>query len=93
MKCAYRKAVKDELNRTEGNKPGILSEEDIKHLPEAVKKYIRYTGFAGKDKILNFRAEFKGGIRFKPDEKYMPLRSVQYNFLDIHSRLFYIGFH
>jgi len=90
MKCAYKKAVRHELDRTKNCKPEILSENDIIHLPEIVKKYIRYTGFTGREKILNFRAEFKGGIRFKPNEGYMPLKSVQYNFFDVHSRLFYI---
>lgn len=90
MKGSYTKAVEYELNRTKNYKPGILSEDELSSLPEIVKKYIRYTGFAGKEKILNFRAEFKGGIRFKPEEEYMPLKSVQYNFMDIHSRLFYI---
>ncbi len=90
MKSAYKKEVRKELERTEKNNPGILLEENISHLPEIVKKYIRNTGFVGKEKILNFRCEFIGGFRFKPEEEYMPLKSVQYNFVDVHSRLFYI---
>ena len=44
----------------------------------------------GKEKILNFRSEFKGGIRSGPKEKFMPLKSVQYNFMDKYARFFYI---
>jgi hypothetical protein len=90
MKNKFKKAVLCEFNRTESLKPELLTEADMEHLPESVKKYLRYTGFAGKEKILNFRAEYKGGIRFSPDEEYMPLRSVQYNFMDQPARLFYI---
>jgi hypothetical protein len=90
MKKEYKKAVKQELRRTANFKKEILEEKDIAHLPMAVQNYIRYTGFIGKQKVLNFRAEFKGGIRFKPGEEFMPLKSVQYNFMENPSRLFYI---
>lgn len=90
MKKKYKKTVGSELERTKSLIPEKLTEKDMEHLPEVVKKYIRYTGFIGKEKILNFRSECKGGIRFNADEEYMPLKSVQYNFLDLHSRLFYI---
>ena len=90
MKNKYKKTVRSELERTKSLKPELLTEIDMEHLPEVVKKYIRNTGFIGKEKILNFRLECKGGIRFNPDEEYMPLKSVQYNFMDLHSRLFYI---
>lgn len=90
MKNKFKKAVLCELDHTENLIPGPLTAADMEHLPEAVKKYLHYTGFAGKKKILNFRAEYKGGIRFRPDEDYMPLRSVQYNFMDRPARFFYI---
>lgn len=90
MKKEYKKAVQQELRRTVNLDPGTLEEKDIAHLPGAVQKYIRFAGFVGKDKILNFRAEFRGGIRFKPGDAYMPLRSVQFNFMDVPARLFYI---
>jgi Family of unknown function (DUF6544) len=90
MKNDYRKAVRQELLRTANSRNELLEEKDIAHLPMAVQKYIRYTGFIGKEKVLNFRAVFKGGIRFKPGEAYMPLKSVQYNFIDLPARLFYI---
>jgi hypothetical protein len=90
LKRAFRKAVREEFSRMGGVVPEILTEQDITALPDIVQKYIRYAGFIGKEKVLNFRAEFRGGIRFKPGEEYMPLRSVQYNFMDVPARLFYI---
>ncbi len=90
MKKTYRKAVLQALERTRIIKNEILTEEDIQHLPAIVQKYLHYTGCMGKEKILNFRAEFRGGIRSKSNEDFMPLKSVQYNFTDIPTRLFYI---
>jgi len=90
MKKIYKKAVLEALNRTKGIKNEPLTEKDILHLPEIVQKYLHYSGSMGKEKVSNFRAEFTGGIRSKSSEDFMPLKSVQYNFTDNPTRLFYI---
>jgi len=90
MKKTYKKAVLEALERSSTNKIEILTEADIKHLPAIVQKYLIYVGTIGKEKVLNFRAEFKGGIRSKSTEDFMQLKSVQYNFTDNPTRLFYI---
>lgn len=90
MKKTYRKEVLEGLERTKDIKNDILTETDIQHLPAAVQMYIRYTGSIGKNRVRNFRAEFKGGIRSKPSDDFMKLKSVQYNFMDEPTRIFYI---
>lgn len=90
LKRAWKAAVREYLKNLNPSEPSILTEKDIQHLPVVVQKYIRYTGFLGKEKVKNFRGVFSGGIRFGPDEDYMPLRSVQYNFMDNPARHFYI---
>lgn len=90
MKKTYKKAVLEALERTRTIKNEILSEKDIQHLPAIVQKYIHYSGSIGKEKVLNFRVEFSGGIRSTSGEDFMPLTSVQYNFTDQPTRLFYI---
>jgi hypothetical protein len=90
VKKEYRKAVLKALESTKEQKAEILTEADIQHLPGAVKKFLLLTGVVGKEKIMNFRAEFMGGIRSGPGEKYMSLRSVQYNFIKDPTRIFHI---
>jgi hypothetical protein len=90
MKKQYKIEVLRGLSRTSLLPVEILSETDITHLPRMVRKYLYLTGMVGKEKIRNFRVEFKGGIRSKPADEYMPLKSVQYNFTDQPSRFFYI---
>ncbi|MDF1558754.1 MAG: hypothetical protein P1P83_00965 [Bacteroidales bacterium] len=90
MKKTYKKAVVKALERTRIIKNETLTEEDIQHLPAIVQKYLHYSGSVGKEKVLSFRAEFTGGIRSKSSEQFMPLKSVQYNFIDNPSRFFYI---
>jgi len=90
MKKTYENEVKIGLNRTKLTKPEILTEADIQHLPEVVQKYLRYVGVIGKEKVINFRLEFEGGIRSNPGDDWMKLSSVQYNFFDKPTRIFYI---
>lgn len=90
MKKTYKNAVLVGLERTRAIQNETLTEKDIQHLPAIVQKYLHYSGSVGKEKVLNFRAEFTGGIRSESSEDFMPLRSVQYNFTDKPTRLFYI---
>jgi hypothetical protein len=90
MKKAFKRAVLKALAQGEVLNSEILTEADIQNLPQAIQKYIRYTGCIGNDKVRNFRAEFKGRIRSKPSDTFMPLNSVQYNFFYEPKRLFYI---
>ncbi len=90
MKRTYNNEVKIGLERIKAIEPEILTEDDIQHLPLVVQKYLRYVGVIGKEKIVNFRAEFEGKIRGNPDDGWMKLKSVQYNFTDQPTRIFYI---
>lgn len=90
FRAAYKEAVQHHLGNSTASKGDLLKEADIHHLPVIVQEYIRFTGSVGRLKIYNYRVEFKGGIRGKPDEAFMPLTSVQYNFVEPPARLFYI---
>lgn len=68
----------------------ILTEKDMAHLPAPVQKYLRYTRSVGQPRVRNFRAEFTGGMRSKPQDNYMQLKSVQYNFTEHPSRYFFM---
>jgi hypothetical protein len=70
--------------------PGILTENDLQHLPELVKKYIRLTGFVGKEKISNFCLRASGKIRSSEKAGWMEFTSEQYNFIEQPLRAFYI---
>ena len=68
----------------------ILTENDISKLPDLIQKYLRYTKSVGQPKVKNFKAEFSGGMRGHPEDDYMSLKSVQYNFYQKPSRYFYM---
>jgi hypothetical protein len=90
MKKTYEKEVLAGLERTKNVNRDILTEADIQHLPSIVQRYLRYVGAIGKEKVVNFRVEFEGVIRSNPEDKWMKLTSIQYNFTDNPTRVFYI---
>lgn len=51
----YQNDVKTSLQQKEYFKNSELTETDIQHLPEPVKKYLHYTGSIGKPKVNNFK--------------------------------------
>lgn len=70
------------------SKQSILTEEDIKHLPLPVQKYLIYTGSVGKEKIHNFKISFKGGFKPGFNSGFLNFNSTQYNFYDEPTRIF-----
>lgn len=84
---SYETDVKTNLGKTSES---VLTEKDIESLPEAVKKYIRYSGSIGKPKVNNFKIVFDGKIRQNQHSEWMPFVSEQYNFQEIAHRLFFM---
>lgn len=85
----YRTEVQKGLSLYSGI-TSILTENDIKHLPLPVQKYMQYTGVIGKPKVHNFRAVFEGDIKAQVDGNWLGFHSEQYNFLDNPRRVFYL---
>jgi len=60
----------------------VISEADLKGLPEPVQKYLRYTQIIGKKRIGAVRLEQKGSIRTEEDQGWMPFVAEQYYMTD-----------
>ncbi len=88
----FQKIFRDKVTRRLDSlpEPGLLTEEDMLHLPPPVQKYLRITGAVGKPRITHIRLVFKGSMKRNLRSGWMPIRSVQYNFFDEPSRFFYI---
>ena len=90
MKKVYINEVRLRLQSEKTGTPEILTEKDIAHLPEPIKKYIRLTGFMGKEKISNIFLKGCGQIRSSEKSGWMQFASEQYNFFSNPLRAFYI---
>jgi deazaflavin-dependent oxidoreductase (nitroreductase family) len=58
---------------------GVLTEDDLAPLPEAVARYIRRSGSVGQLRATDFRARIHGRIRGGPDKPWMPFTGEQLN--------------
>ncbi|MFD0837396.1 DUF6544 family protein [Mariniflexile aquimaris] len=86
----FTSRVKDDFEKNNQLSTELLTETDIAHLPIVVQKYLHYTKSVGQPKVKNFRAEFTGGMRSAPNDEFMTLQSLQYNFYQKPSRYFYM---
>jgi hypothetical protein len=86
----YKNEVEALLRKESKAIDPVLTEPDIEHLPNPVKKYLRVTGSMGKPRVKNFGVVFEGQIRKDEKSGWMPFHSVQYNFMDASARLFYM---
>jgi hypothetical protein len=91
MKKTYISEISTGLKRTGKLKPGIITENDLAHLPEAVKKYLHYVGVVGKERVINLHLKFTGRIRSAPESGWMKFKADQYSFFDEVTRAFYIN--
>jgi hypothetical protein len=85
----FRNDVKANLLRTNRIQADLLTEPDIKSLPLPVQKYLRYCGVVNKPKATNMKIVFDGQMREKGKD-WFTFRSVQYNFFDEPTRLFFM---
>lgn len=90
LRRSYKAEIIDELNQFKKSENSILTEEDIKDLPQPVQKYLRYTGVIGKEKVKNFRIVGEGEFKTAPDKEWVKAESEQYNFMDSTKRFYFI---
>jgi hypothetical protein len=85
----FRKDVNANLSRTSTIQTDLITEADIQPMPQPVQKYLRYVGVLNKRKVKNVRIVFNGEMREKCKD-WFKFRSVQYNFFDDPTRLFFM---
>lgn len=68
----------------------VITESDLKPLPNPVQQYLRYTGVVGKPRTTNFRLAFEELMYKSPKADAMVSSSEQYNFYSKPARHFYM---
>lgn len=89
FESSFRKDVKANLIKTSNTQTNLLTENDIQLLPLPVQKYLRYCNVLNKPKVKNIKVVFDGEMRDKGKD-WFKFRSVQYNFFDEPTRLFFM---
>jgi hypothetical protein len=85
----FKADVKRHIAQTNLIDSDLLTETDIVLLPIPIQKYIRYAGVLNKPKVKNMKVVFTGEMRDKGKE-FFKFISVQYNFFDSPTRLFFM---
>lgn len=85
----FRNDVNSHLQQAKATPGDLLTEADIKSLPQPVQKYLKYSGVINKPRVKNMRIVFEGEMRSKGKD-WFPFQSVQYNFFDDPTRLFFM---
>lgn len=89
FEAQFKKDVLTNLKRTNHISTELITEDDIQSLPQPVQKYLRYAGVINKPKVKNIKIVFNGEMREKRKD-WFQFRSVQYNFFDDPTRLFFM---
>ncbi len=87
---SYKLQVKLGNERIISAPTSLLTEADIRELPDAVKNYIRYTGALNKNKVRSFKIKMDGQLRKSTNSEWMSFSSVQNNFTEQPTRLFWM---
>jgi hypothetical protein len=86
FQAQYRREVNARVNPASSLRP--VTEEDIKHLPAPVQRYLRLTGTIGQSRIRHFSVAWEGRIRAAAEDPWMHFRAEQHNFLAPPARFF-----
>jgi hypothetical protein len=89
FEMGFKADVKRHIAQTNLPNNDILTEADIVLLPIPIQKYIRYAGALNKPKVRNMKIVFDGEMRDRGKD-FFKFTSVQYNFFDDPTRLFFM---
>lgn len=86
---AYEKDVTAGIERALRLEPALITEANLAHLPEPVRRYLIYVGVVGQPKVVSMKAVFKAEMRSKSQD-WFTLEVEQHNFFDQKERFFFL---
>lgn len=90
LKKSYDEEVKKALGQVSVQEKDILKEEDIRHLPEIVQKYLKLANVIGKEKVRNFKVKFDGEFKTDPQRGWDRMVAEQYSDLTDIKRFYFL---
>jgi hypothetical protein len=83
LRTAYASEVRSNIARVAAEWPGgppLVTDDDLRPLPEPVGTYLRRAGVVGKPHVANFHVEFRGRFRLARRAPWMKLAADQHEF-------------
>ena len=59
--------------------PSPVTEDDVRPLPTAAQRYLRFMGVVGRPRDWSLRARWTGHFRLRPGQGWQPFEAWQYN--------------
>ncbi len=72
-------------------KKEIITDADLKNLPEPVRRYLKFAGVVGKEKIRIAHVKFSGELKRAENQPWMHVNVEQVSGIENPSRIFYIS--
>lgn len=66
------------LRQGEQEPSGVITEADLRRMPEVMQRYLRYARVVGKEVIRTVYLRQQGFMRTQPGQKWLPLVAKQY---------------
>src|SRR5690606_28462967 len=80
LKEIFTTEVRNEFEKQSLHDPKLVSEKDIRHLPEPVQKYFHYCGFVDKPKIINAQVVWRDVfLKLSLSKKWRSIHCFQFN--------------
>ncbi|MFW6266158.1 MAG: DUF6544 family protein [Halanaerobiales bacterium] len=70
--------IKEILNMSETEDTVKVEEDDIRDMPEPVKRWLKYSEVIGKQRVKTVRLKQEGRFKTSPDNSWMPYTAEQY---------------
>lgn len=70
--------IKEILNMSETEDTVKVEEDDIRDMPEPVKRWLKYSEVIGKQRVKTVRLKQEGRFKTSPDKSWMPYIAEQY---------------
>ncbi len=83
----YTQKVRTSLYPTSQSSQGVITNDDIGHLPLIVQRWLTKSGVVGKSAITQLQLSQSGKMRTNPDKPWMPFTALQYFNTSSHSFL------
>jgi hypothetical protein len=90
LKRVYKAEIEKSIAKAYEQDSSILTEEDLRHLPEPVRKYLTYVGAVGKEKIRNYSIVFEGEFKTDPKKDWTKMYATQYSEVKDIKRLYFM---
>lgn len=66
---------------------GLVHEDDLAPLPDPARRFLRWMGVVDRPRVRSFEGRFRGEIRQRPDQHWMPYDAWQHNRSDPITRI------